>query len=128
MPFDKSSNVSLQVSIEGKVIFESDGKWLHPLFDLKEFLDSEEFSLDNAEICDKVIGKAAALIFVYLGARHVHGSVMSDLAIQVFTNAEIDYSYDQRVDRIACKTEALLFNINDPGEAYQFICIMAKRC
>lgn len=128
MALDPLSTVSLQVIIEDKVLFQSSGKWLYPLFDLKAFLETEEISLDNAQIYDKIIGKAAAFLLLVMGARHVHGGVMSELATPVFKDAGIDFSHDQLVAQIACKTEALLLEVDDPGEAYQILCRRAKRC
>lgn len=126
--FKIPSNLSLLVRFEDGITFRSDGKWLYPLFDLQDFLESEELSLDKAEVFDKVIGKAAALLLVYFDARRVHGDVMSDLAIKVFKSESINYSYDLRVDRITCRTETLLCDIDDPKEAFQILCQRAARC
>ncbi len=120
--------VSLLVLIEDQIIFQSNGKWLYPLFDLEDYHKTHPFDMGRASVVDKVVGKAAALLLLRLGVGHVHGEIMSDLAIEVFEKAGIPYSYTQRVPRIDCQTEEILITINDPETAYQVLCQRAKRC
>jgi hypothetical protein len=125
----KSTNVlSLVVLIDGEIFFQSYGKWLYPLFDFESYLVDHPIIMRKVEICDKVIGKAAAMLMVHLGADHVHGELMSDLAVQVFEQWDLPYTYDQRVERIDCQTEALLLAVNNIDEAYQILCKRAQRC
>jgi len=128
MPYKKRSETSLQVVIDQKVIFQSNGKWLYPLFDLEEFIAANPIPLSRAFIHDKVIGKAAALLLVRLGAGRIHGEVMSQLARQVLTHNAISHTYDRLVPRIDCQTETLLQEIDDPEIAYQILCERAQRC
>ncbi len=113
--------ISLQLVIDSRVVFESRGKWLHPLFDLEDYLQAHPTKIAQGEIRDKVIGKAAALLILRLGPGKVHGEVMSDLAIEVFERAELPFSYNEKVERIACKTEVLLKEIDDPDLAYEIL-------
>lgn len=123
-----SSHVSLLVLIEDQVVFQSDGKWLYPLFDLEDFHQSHPFDMGRASVIDKIVGKAAALLLLRLGVGHVHGKLISDLAIKVFDYWELPFTFDQRVERIDCQTEALLFDVENIEEAYQILCARAKRC
>lgn len=118
---------SLTVFVGDQVIFQSDGKWLYPLFDLEDHLKSHPYDMKQTYIHDKVVGKAAALLMVRLGVGQVHGVLMSDLASQVFETWGVPYSYDQRVERIDCQTEAILQEISDPEIAYNILCARAKR-
>jgi hypothetical protein len=118
---------SLIVFIADLVVFQSEGKWLFPLFDLEDYLMNHPVDMKNAHIHDKVVGKAAALLMVRLGVGQVHGVLMSDLASQVFETWEIPYSFDQRVERIDCQTEAILQEISDPEIAYKLLSHRAKR-
>jgi len=120
--------ISLQVSVEGKVIFQSCGHWLIPLFDLEDYLKEHSMDMSRAEIRDKIIGKASALLIVRLGAGNVHGDVASKLAVSVLENAGIPFTFDKLVERIDCQTEEILLDIDDPNTAYEILCKRAKRC
>jgi hypothetical protein len=119
---------TLQVVEDGNILFESQGKWLFPLFDLEDYLKSHPMDLSRAIIRDKVVGKAAALLALRLGFQRHHGDLMSDLAIKVLENAGVSYSFDNRVPQITCKTETILRDMDDMEEAYHILCLRAKRC
>jgi zinc transport system ATP-binding protein len=119
---------SLQVIRNGEVIYETTGKWLYPLFDLEDSLKDHPIDLKTATIRDKIVGKAAAMLILRLGAVRVHGDVMSELAVKVFEDAVIPHSFDELVPRIDCKTEELLKDIHDLEEAYAILCKRAGRC
>jgi hypothetical protein len=119
---------SLIVYVNEEVIFQSDGEWLYPLFDLEEYLIQHPIDLDRATFQDKVVGKAAALLMIRLGASNVHGVLMSQLAMHTFEGFCVRYSFDKAVDQIQCQTESILTSINDPDEAYQILCKRAQRC
>lgn len=50
--------------------------------------------------CDKIVGRAAAFLFVLMEAKEVHAKIMGRLAIQILDRAQIKYSSDQFVDFI----------------------------
>ncbi len=122
-----SNSTSLIVTRDDEIIFQSDGKWLYPLFDLEDYLSNTQQNLENTIVWDKVIGKASALLLVYLQAECVHGQLISELAIKVFKHFQIPLNYNQRVPRIKCKTEILLLDIDDPHQAYKMLCKLANR-
>ncbi|MFA7406291.1 MAG: DUF1893 domain-containing protein [Anaerolineaceae bacterium] len=122
------NELSLLVQVDGNAVFQSNGNWLYPLFDLEEYLTGHPIDLTKATLFDKVVGKASALLMVRLGVRCVHGSIMSELAMEVFQHHNIPYSYDEAVNRISCQTELLLATIDDLDEAYQILCKRAQRC
>ncbi len=116
-----NKQVSLQVIVGDRIVFESYGKWLYPLFELETWLQSHPVDMAKAELRDKVIGKAAALLMVRLGVRQVHGAVMSSLACDVFKARSIPFTFDECIKRIDCQTEIILKNIDDVEEAYQIL-------
>lgn len=118
---------SLQLILDGKPVFESSGKWLYPLFELEDFLQDSPIDMPKAELHDKIIGKAAALLITRLEPGKVHGGVMSQRAMPVFDAAGIPYGYDQAVERILCKTEDLLADIDDIENAYSLLSRRAGR-
>lgn len=112
---------SLEVYHNQDLIFFSDRHWLHPLFDLESFLKETENPVAELLVKDKIIGRAAALILVYLNIKKIHGQTMSRLAKEVLDYYDIVYSYDQLIDRIACQTEELLKSEWDGAKAYLLI-------
>jgi Domain of unknown function (DUF1893) len=99
-------------------IFTSTAKWLHPLFELEDFLANHPMQPERLLLQDKIIGKAAALMIYRLGFRRVKAGVLSRLGEAVLGRHGITYTYEQLVDRIRCQTEELLADLEVPEEAY----------
>lgn len=115
------SKISLQVFFDDQLIYQSEGKWLYPLFELESHLKNHPINMSKVLVKDKVVGKAAALLIIRLGANNIHGKIMSDLAIDTLSSRNHPYSFEIRVPRINCKTEKLLENIDDPEIAYTIL-------
>lgn len=120
-------NSTLNVFLDKKLVFQSSGKWLHPLFELEEFLTCHPIDMSKAEVRDKVIGKAAAMLIPRLGAGSVHGGVMSELGREVFIRANIPHTYAELVARIDCQTEELLLDVTDLEYAHELLAARAGR-
>ncbi len=112
---------SLEVFFEDDLIFHSDGKWLHPLFELEQFLKQNNYDPGFLIVKDKIVGRAAALLQLYLGMKSVSAGMMSKLAKELFDHFQISYEYEKLVDRIQCRTEELLQHEYDPNKAYEMI-------
>ena len=91
------------------------------------FTDSE---IDYSDFCaaDRIIGKAAAFIYVLLNVKAVHGSVMSVSAVEILNHANIAYSYDVLADSIInrtgtglCPMEDAVKDTDDPQTALVLI-------
>ncbi len=113
-----SRTITLKVVENDVIIFQSDKHWIHPLLDLDTFISQYNLDISNAEIYDKITGKAAAMLILRFGVRVIHTNVISRLACEIFDQNSLTYFYTTLVDRINCKTEALLHDIHDPEEAY----------
>jgi zinc transport system ATP-binding protein len=118
---ENGSSPTLQVLLNGRIEFQSYGKWLYPLFEFEKYLKDHPFDISRSVVKDKIIGKAAAFLILHLGAGQAHGVVMSRLATDVFDTAHIPYTYDTLVNTIECKTEQLLENIYNIEDAYQIL-------
>jgi Domain of unknown function (DUF1893) len=118
---------TLTVFRNGTPIFTSNSKWLHPLFELEDYLVDHAVQPENLILQDKIIGKAAALLIHRLEFRTVKAGVLSRLGEAVLQRYEIVYTYEQLVDRIHCQTEELLATVEDPEEAYRLVKIRAGR-
>ena len=118
---------TLTVFCNGTPIFTSHGKWLHPLFELEEYLAEYPIQPENLILQDKIIGKAAALLIIRLGFRTIQAGVLSRLGEAILQRHGIAYTSEQLVDRIHCQTEELLATVEDPDEAYRLVKVRAGR-
>jgi len=108
-------------------IFSSVGKWLHPLFELEEFLRTSSYRPQSLRVEDKIVGKAAALLLVRLGIRNLRAGVLSELGRDMLERFHVLYSAGQTVQRIDCQTEKLLAEVEDPELAYRIVAARAGR-
>ena len=102
-----------------------DGKGVSPL--LRAIDDNVNFSGYSA--CDRIVGKAAASLFVLLGAVSVHSKVMSKHGLEYLKNHGIKASYDVLCDDIInrdgtdiCPMEKAVKSVEEPSE-----CLIAIR-
>ena len=123
---DQCSNIgmsepSLQVISGERTVFSSCGKWLHPLFEFEEWLRKENIDPVDLTLCDNIVGKAAALLIVRLHIRRVKAGVLSRLGEGVLKKYEVSYSCAEMVEKVLCKTEQELKEVDDPQEAYRIL-------
>jgi len=121
-----TSDVSLEFLMDGKVLFSSTGKWLHPLFDLEQFLKTRGINAAKGEIRDKVVGRGSAFLMVRLGVHKAHAGMLSRLGKDVLDRAGVTFTWDTLVDEILCSTEGILRAITDPEEAYPILAERAR--
>lgn len=108
------------VLCRGDALYRSYDRGVLPLL---TFLDSSiNFSCFSA--ADKVVGKAAALLYCLLGIRAVYASVLSDAAADIFTRNGIAFSCESKVPSIRnrtntglCPMENAVKDIEDPHHA-----------
>lgn len=112
---------TLEVYHENQLVFYSDNHWLHPLFELEQFLLKSTLDPSQLILKDKIIGRAAALLMVRLKISEVYGKQMSKPAEEVLKHFGIRYSYGEMLDKVACATENLLWNELNPAKAYDLI-------
>jgi hypothetical protein len=122
-----TAEVTLRAYQGEREVFSSVGKWLHPLFELEEFLQASSFPPQSLRLEDKIVGKAAALLLVRLGIRRVKAGVLSKLGRNVLERHRVSYSAAEVVERIDCQTENLLADVEDPEEAYRIVAARAGR-
>ena len=111
-----------------KVIFKSDSNWLIPWFEFEEFLERYPVDVSTAEVHDKIVGKAVALLMLHFNVGSLHAGTISEPAQEVLDQASTSYTFKTMVKRIDCQTEEILKDINDPDAAYHILCKRAKRC
>lgn len=104
------------------VIYTSTERGIKPLVGwLKEGRDMHGFSA-----ADKIVGKAAALLFVLAGVHDVYAPVMSAGAVSMFRKYDVDASYDLVVSNIInrtgddiCPMEKTVAQIDTPDVAFE---------
>ena len=74
------------VLVKGNNIIKSAERGVAPLLQLIE--SGDDYSSYSAS--DKVIGKAAAFLYIILGIKNIHGKVISKLAADIFDKFNID--------------------------------------
>lgn len=114
-------NHSLIVTHQNKVIFTSNEHWLYPLFELEDFLKQHHYDPGELFLRDKIAGRAAASLMVHLGIKQCHIELISKLAITVFQQHGVSFTYDQLVEKIQCRTETLITEEMGISGAWQFL-------
>ena len=77
---------------------------------------------------DKVVGKAAAYLYVLLGVKEIYAQVVSEAAESVLSKHQIPLFYEEKVPAIRnrtntgfCPMEQAVWDIDEPREAKQAI-------
>ncbi len=115
------TDISLEFIIDGRTAFTSAGKWLHPLFELEEYLGARGIDGSSGEVHDRIVGRASAFLITRLGIRKVHAGLLSRLGKEVFDREGVAYSWDNLVDEIECRTESILRHVTDAEVAYPIL-------
>ncbi len=112
------------VLCRGSEIYTSTERGVKPLIG---FLDSG-VDLSGFSAADKIVGKAAALLYVLLGVKSVYAHVMSEGAVSVFTENNIVYQCDTTAKKIInragtgiCPMEETVSGLSDPTDALKAI-------
>ena len=116
-------NLSLVVVKNGKVLFETES---HGLNDLVEAINQLQNGMQGSSVADRIVGRAAALLFVYSGVSAVFAATISDGGIEILDNNNVFHEFEKRVHRIlnlkktdVCPFEKLVAELSSPEEAYE---------
>ncbi len=110
--------MNLIVKYMDREIFSNDGKWLHPLFALEDFLKTGSYPVNKLQLIDKIIGRGAAVLIAKMEIKNIHGKLLSKKAIPILEDNNINFTYDTLVDQITCKTEIILTDDMDLQQCY----------
>lgn len=119
----KENNYSLVLANNDKV-FSSHDKGVKPLLNIYDLgLDFSEYSA-----ADKVVGSAAAFMYLLLNIKKIYAKVISKKALSLLQNAGVEIEYETLTDKIQnrkktdlCPMEKALQNTKDKDEAYKII-------
>jgi hypothetical protein len=120
--------------LPGKILFSSSKKWLHPLFELGEFLklhakNGSSFEFEGGQttssadlfLRDRIIGRAAAFLIIKMGISKVETDIVSRRALSLLNAHSISIETIETLDVIKCITEDLLKDIQEPDEVYSIL-------
>jgi hypothetical protein len=112
------------VFCKGDIVHASSSLGISPLL---EYLDAGT-DLKGFSAADKIVGKAAAMLFVLAGVKEAHGCVMSEDAVKVFQKHGVAYSFDElspnirnRAGTDICPMEKAVREIEVPAAAREAI-------
>ena len=106
---------------KGEKLFTSTLRGIRPLLDL--IGSGEDFSGGIA--ADKIVGRAAALLYAHMGIQEVYAGVLGEGGLAVLHKHNIAAQFGTLAERIInrvgtdiCPMERASENISDPAEAY----------
>lgn len=89
---------------------------------------NEDVDFAGFSAADKVVGKAAAFLYVLLGVEAVYAKIISAPAVQILEKHDIQVFYDEKVEAIRnrtntgfCPMETMVWEIENPKEALEAI-------
>lgn len=124
--------------LSGTMLFSSSKRWLHPLFDLEEFLDRHArgvsgdcriFEFDGGIsalssdllLRDRIIGRAAAFLILRMGIRKVETDLVSRRALPLLKEYSVAIETIDTIEATNCITEDLLKEVADTEKAYEIL-------
>ncbi len=117
---------SLQIYKNSELVFSSSKKGVRPHLDAIEEVGLTE--LKGSVMVDKIIGRAAALLILYVKAAESYALVISEGAKQLFDESGIHYGYRKQTENIKtengviyCPFEQMVQGIDEPEQAYHAI-------
>ena len=121
-----NSENNLMVFREDELLFSSQGRGIAPLIEAIDAIGRE--NLLGVTTADRVVGKAAALLNLYMGAVEVHAGVISGGAKRLLSEHGVGYEFLEETDVVKakdgvvfCPFEKLVWDVSDPEEAYTLI-------
>lgn len=108
------------VLCKGEEVYTSQRTGISPMVD---FI-TRQIDLRGFSAADKIVGKAAAMLFVLAGVSEVYAEVISERAVIVFQKYNIQYSYAAMAKTIinrsgtdSCPMELAVAEIDEPLQA-----------
>ena len=112
------------VLFRNEEVYTSKDRGVKPLLQFRESISS----CKGFTAVDKVVGKAAAFLYLLLEVDTIHAGVISRPALQVLLENQVTVTYDRLAEYIEnrtkdgkCPMESAVWNIDDAGEALAVI-------
>ena len=108
----------------GEILYTSEKRGIAPMMD---FLDAG-YAMSGFSVADRIVGRAAAMLFVLADIRHVYAEVISEGALALLRTRGIEVSYGvltpciiNRAGNGACPMEVAVRDIDCPASAREAI-------
>ena len=95
---------------------------------VRALLSIQNGTLAGASVADKVVGKAAAMLFVRGGIKEVYAEIISEPALEVFKRHGVPCAFGELVKNIInrtntgiCPMEQAVLDENDIERAYEIL-------
>ncbi len=115
------TNGTTCVLVRGERVYTSRESGIRPMV---TFLNSG-IDLHGFSVADRIVGKAAAMLFLLAGVSEVYGDVMSKTAAELLGKSGIPFEYGVLTDVIqnrkgtgSCPMELAVQDIDNPQEAF----------
>ena len=119
----KEEKLSLVIVKNGEVIFSSGSPGINSILQAIESLGDY---ISGASVADKVVGKAAALLFTYSRIKGAYAVTLSIEGLNVLRKNRILIEYEELVPRILdksgkniCPFEEIVLRVESPSQAYE---------
>jgi len=119
----KEEGFAVSIVRDGKRIFQSKTPGISALVTA---IDKDRFYFKGASAADRILGRAAAMLFVYSGIVCVFAQTASNDALTALDKFEIPVESERIVPAIlnrsrtsSCPFEELVQNVHDPEEAFK---------
>jgi hypothetical protein len=126
-----SRALGLSIVKDGHVIYESAS---HGVSGFLDTVDREGTVLNGASVADRVVGRAIALLCVYVRVKAVYAVTLSKGAEVVLEQYSIHHEWGDKVDSIldvdraaVCPFEKLVAGIKSPRVAYERAKVLCGR-
>lgn len=110
------------VLVKDTIIYKDNKRGIKAMLDLI----NNEIDLTGFSVADKVVGKGAAVLFIYSKVKEIYTKVISVPALEILIKYNIKVSYDKLVENIInrkgddiCPMEKAVLNVNDIGLAFR---------
>jgi len=126
----KEEKLSLVIVKNGEVIFSSSSLGISSILQAIEDLGDR---ISGASVADKVVGKAAALLFAYSRIKGAYAVILSIEGLNTLRKNRILVDYENLVPRILnksgkdiCPFEKIVLEVESPSQAYKELKKVAK--
>jgi hypothetical protein len=116
-------NLSLIIVKDDKILFETES---HGIGDLLKAIEKLRDNMKETSVADRIVGRAAALLFVFSGVAAVSAITASDGGIEVLKKNNVFLEYESRVANVlnlnktdVCPFEKLVAKLSNPERAYR---------
>jgi hypothetical protein len=115
-------NLSLVIAKNGKLLFETES---HGIGDLLKAIQQLRRKMNCSSVADRIVGRAAALLFAYSGVHAVFAIIISESGTEILKSNHIFYEFERWVPCVldpkridVCPFEKLVAEFSNPKEAY----------